>query len=909
MTRARLRDPWPLRLAARCLPREVRDEVLLELCEQHARIRERRGVLAASIWACRQPFAAVRARSTSNDTGSPFSFKEKRLPVSFTFLSRDVVVAGRRLAKAPVFAIFAISTLALGIGATTGIYSVVQAAMAPPAGVREVHEVVNITHFPGSSRGLSIPDLEDYRARQTLLDSVAAWRHVRLSLAAGGRSHTAFGELVSGQYFQSLGVQPGLGRLIQADDDAVTAQPVVVLGHTVWLRVFDGRPDAVGQTLSVNGQPFTVIGVAPREFGGLFNNGLTATAAWVPLSTATTFRYLGGERRLRDRGTQMVRVHGRLPSGVTLERVQAEVTAIAHQLDAEVPIHREGASPARRVQKRPWSVYRLADVKINPDVAPFVDGLAVAVMVAVGLVLLVACTNLANLMLARGSARRHEIAVRLALGATRWRLTCEGATETLLLAIAGGAAGIAVARLLLVSIGTELDLGGGTLVLEPQLDLGVFAVAAAATLLALVVAGVAPAWLASKGDARSALATDHPHAALPRWRGRRLLITAQVAVSVLLLALTALFVSQIRTASRHDSGFDLDRLAVAHVDFIDQRVDEPRTRQIVDAVLGQLAPRPGVEAAFVSSGLPIGAINRTGYITRPGTDSVGVTFVTATPEIFDALGVTIVSGRAFGGRDAAGTEAVAVVNETAARELFGAASALGQRLTVKRQDALGEPPQVAHERTIVGVASDSDAEVVGRRDMGVMYVPWSQHFDGRVAFSVRTDGDPADRLADLREAIAVAAPDLAVWQLGTATHIAGPSNLFGEISAGVTGVLGASGLILALVGLSGVLSHLVARRTREIGVRVALGATTAQARRLVLRDGLPPVAIGIAVGAGVAAIAQRAAQHFVPLMAPPLDLQALATLAVLLLAAGALACYLPARRASRIDPTVALRDL
>jgi predicted permease len=895
-----LRDPVPLRIAARVLPRAVRDEILVELRDQHARIGLARRRPAVWLWLWRQPLTAIAARVRWNER----DVRRVRSRPAFT-LRGDLIVAARRLRKTPLFTIFAIATLALGIGATTGIYSIVRAAMAPPPGVRDVHEIVNITLARGSSRGLSVPDFEDFRARQTRLAHVSAWRHIRLSLASGGRSLTSFGELVSGDYFQALGVLPMLGRTIQRADDLATAPPVVVLGHTAWIKMFDGRPDVIGRTVAVNGLPFVIVGVTPPQFNGLINNGLTRSMAWVPLATASSFRYLGGAERLRDRGTPLLRVHGRRAPGTAIDDVQAEVTAIAAQLDGEIPVDRG----SRRAQKRSWSVIGLADVKVSPDAGSLAGGLTVAVMGAVVLVLLVACTNLANLMLARGAGRRHEITVRHALGATRWRLTSEGALETFLLALVGGAAGVCVARVLSLSIHTELDLGSLSLIVEPRLDGAVLTMATAAMALVLFVAGVVPAWMSSAGGVRGALAVDTGQAVLPRWRGRRLLITAQVAVSVLLLAVTTLFASQIRAHARHDSGLDLDRIAMAHIDFIDQRVDEPRARQIVDRVLDQLVGRPTVEAAASSSGLPVGPLSRTAYISQAGAEPIGVAFVSGTASMFDVLGVTIVAGRGFVDRDAPGTDAVAVLNETAARTLFGGLDVLGRQVTVKRQDTLGEPPQRAQTRTVIGVASDSDAEAFGRRDAGVVYVPWSQQFDGRIVISVRTSGDPANRLNDLRHAVAAVAPDLAVAQLGTGVDVAGPANLFGEIAAGVSGVLGLFGLIMALVGLGGLLSHLVARRTREIGVRLALGATTAQARQLVLRDGLRPAAIGVAVGIALATATQQALQRVSPTLVPPLDIAALGILTVLMFAVGALACYLPARRASRVDPLVALRDL
>jgi predicted permease len=900
MTSRQRGGPLALRLAVRCLPAAVRDEVLVELCEQHARIRARRGPLAASVWAWRQPLAAARA--SRNDTGSGHSAPGNRLALSLASLWRDVVVAGRRLAKAPFFTIFAVVTLALGIGATTGIYSIVHAALQSPPGIREVDEILEIRRLP-------LPDFEDYRARQSRLSHLSAWKRVRMAIATGGRSLTTDGELVSGDYFHLLGVQPALGRAIQPADDRAGAPQVIVLGHLAWQRLFDGRADAIGQTVSVNGERFVVVGVAPPEFKGQVNNGLTPSAGWVPLSTAVTFRYLGGEERLRDRDspTSTVRVQGRLPPGTSIEGVQAEVTAIANQLDLEVPIVREDAPPPRRIVIRPWTVSRLSDVSINPRADPLADGLALAVMIAVGLVLLVACSNLANLVLARGAARRQEVTVRHALGASRWRLTREAAVETLLLALAGGAAGVGVARVLLVSIGSELDVGGGVLMVEPRIDTAALVASIAATLLAFLVAGVVPAWTSTRADVRGALAADNAHAALPRWRGRRVLITAQVAASVLLLALTTLFASQIRAYSRHESGLALDRLAVAHVDFNNQGVGEIRTRQIVDAVLMRLTQRPGIETAVVSTGLPVGPNSRDASVSV-GDTRVSSGFVAATPSIFGALGVDIVRGRAFDDRDRADALPVAVINEIAARQLFGRRDVLGRQITIDPRDALGEPDTPALVRTIIGIASDTDSGTFGRRTHGLVFVPWAQQFSGRLVVGVRTAGDPADRVRDVRLAISAVAPDLAVDQIGTGWDIAGPYNLFAQISAAVSGLLGAFGMLLALVGLVGVLSHLVARRRREIGLRLALGATAGQAQRLILRDGLRPVMIGIVAGTALALVAQGVVFQLVPLMAPPRDLPALVLLAVVLLAAGALACYLPARRASRVDPGVALRE-
>jgi predicted permease len=825
-------------------------------------------------------------------------------------LGRDVRAAWRRLLATPTFTIFSVLTLALGIGATTAIYSAVHAFIGPPPGVADIDGLVNIAHSDGSSVpmiGLSYGDFEDLQARQTVFEGLAGWRFFRQAFSANGQADTAFGEAVSGDYFRVLGVAAEIGRTIQPVDDTAGAAPVVVISHGVWQRVFGGAPDVIGRVIKMNGVGVEIVGVAPRVFAGLFNNGLIPSAMWIPMASVayTAGPGTGMDLNRDDRSNRWVLVKARLKPGRSLEAARAEVTGIAHQLDLAYPLGRD-LDPRYRMPwaiGRPWIVRPTRDVMINEGASRIVAPVAATFMVAVGLVLLVACTNLANLMLARGSGRRAEMAVRLTLGASRWRLVRAAFAECVLLALGGGLVGVGLARWLFVAVTQDFSVGNGATVhLSLRLDPAVLSVSAASTLLVLVVAGLVPALQSTRGDLRSALSSGGSQAALPRWRGRRFLISMQVMVSVLLVSVAALALAQLRSEGRPDTGMDLEHLALVQVDFATQKYEPGRARQIVAAVLGQMANRPGVIAVSASSGLPIGL----------GTPGVQVgTFaelLASTPGIFRTLGVTITHGRAFDERDTTAAGPVAIVSESIAKKVFGRVDVVGQPLPFKRRQWAGEAEPAQRTLTIVGVTSDTDAGGAGRRDGGVVYVPLDQQYEGNLVLAVRTDGDPAPLVGALRQAVASVDREAAITQAGTGLDIAAPSNLFVQLTAGVSGVLGTFALVLALAGLYGVLSHVVARRTREIGLRIALGAARRDIIRMVLRDGLHPVASGIVAGLLIGAIVRMTLRPFFVRLLPAVDPFVLTIVPLLMILAAFVACYLPARKAARVDPNVALRD-
>ncbi len=901
-------DDWLWRRMRRRLDRAVPDErsaaVIGDLQEDYTRRRTVLGAVRARLWLWRETRSLERAY---RHTGATRAWR--RRPGAGLLL--DVRFAIRRIRSAPAFSIFAVLTLARGIGATTAIYSVIRAALSPPSGVATLDRLVTITHSASGSVpmiALSYGDFQDLRARQTAFQDVAGWTYLRISYGAGGETGSSWGERVTGDYFQVLGVRAALGRTLQPADDDPAAAPVAVISHGVWQRVFGGVPDVIGRLMKVNGLTVEIVGVVPRAFAGLFNSGLVPTAVWMPLGSSRT---MPGARDddLADRSSRWIQVRARLKDGVTFEAARADVTRIAQQLDQAIPLPAESADRRSYRENRPWVVRRTADTSLNEGADGVASSMAATVMGAVGLVLLVACTNLANLMLARGSGRREETAIRLALGASRGRLIRGELVESLILAGIGGLIGLVVARVVLVLVGTDLPVGNSTSIrFLPRLDPSVLAISAGATSLAVLVAGLLPALQSTRTDVRSAMASGTA-AALPRWRGRRMLIAAQVTVSVILVTIAGLCLQQIRELSRSDLGLDLDRVALVEVDFAIQQYPESRVRAITETVLTDLTRRPGVGAAFVSSGLPIG-------VGTPGTD-VGDTshlthwaeLVASSPGIFETLGVGILKGRALNESDTAGSAPVAVISAFTAKALFGTVEAVGRSLFLQRTRWAGESPHPLHARTVVGVVTDATADRTDPDRGGIVYVPLTQHYEGRLVIGARTSDDPASLVPVVRQTLAAADPTIAVAQAGTGMTIAGPSSLFLQITAGLTGVLGGFALALALAGLYGALSHVIHRRRREMGLRMALGANRPDILRLVLRDGLRPVISGIVLGLVFGGMVRLGLTPLFDRLLPTLDPFVLTVVPLLLLACGVLACLIPARRASNVDPNLALRDL
>lgn len=823
---------------------------------------------------------------------------------------RDFRYALRQLRATPVFTVFAIVTLALGIGTTTGIYAAVRAVLSPPSGIADVDRLVNIARLQGGSvpmMALAWPEYQDFAKRQTSFDGIAAWTFFNASHAANGRADNGVGEAVSGDYFKTLGVTPQLGRLLQPDDDRTDAAPAAVISDITWRHAFDASPDAIGQPIKIDGSPFTIVGVASPEFTGLFNGGLIATNVWITLNGARTLPATGTGRDYSiDSRSHWILMTAHVAGGRTVEEARADAVAIGRSLDMIAA--REAGEPTSRTEP-PWSVESVAAVPKIMGGGRLVGPFAATLMGAVGLVLLVACTNLANLMLARSASRRRDAAVRLSLGASRVRLLLENLVEIVLLAAAGGFGGLVIARALATFLATPLVVTRGAAIqLHPVLDWPVFAAALAATVFALAIAGVGPAWHAASVDTRPVTGSEGQSTSSSRWRGRRYLIAAQVAVSVLLVAIAGLCVSQIHQMSTRDVGMDPSHLALLEINFTQQHVDEPRARAIVDAVLEQVARQPDMTAVAVSSGLPAG-ISSPGGTARGDGSALSATYLAATPSVFRTLGVSIVRGEPITDRDRANTTPVAVIGDQTALKIFGTTDVIGRPLTVQRARWAGEAEPLPETRTIVGVAHEAPPGGSPALRRAIVYIPFAQHFEGDLVLSARTSGDAGRAINILQQALRTIAPDTAVVQALTGESLMAQDVLFYQVVGAITSILGTMAVVVALAGLYGILSFVVAGRTREIGIRMAIGADASRIRRQVLREGLVPVWLGLVLGLGAGALARLGLQPMFVRLVPAFDPMLLLAVPALFVGAGLIACYLPSIRASRVDPVVALRQL
>jgi predicted permease len=830
-------------------------------------------------------------------------------------LGGDIRFAVRRLWGAPIFTIFAVVTLALGVGMTTGVYAVVHAVAFKDPAIPDVGRVINLYHSASSGGGresFAWLDYQDLKTGQSNFEAVAGWTRLSNAIETPSGTRPFIGEFVDGDYFDVLRATPVHGRLIQPADDHPASDPVTVLSHDFWQSAFGGDRTVVGETVRIGGQPFTVVGVAGQDVRGVDMPSTRSPALWIPIRLRMRLAQPGftSFRDENDRDTRFVRVVARLRADRDLDQAAAEVRQIGEALDMAAPIGADVDPGARSTYRnsRGWIARPLTDVVIHESMTRVAGPVITTVLVALGLVLLVACTNLANLLLARGSARRQELAVRLALGASRWRLIREHIVECTLLSLAGGLLGVLIAKALTIMLAADFSMGDGiqmVISVRPTLDAPVLAMAFAATVMAMLIFGVVPAWASTRGDVRAVLGTDTAGGALPRWRGRRILIAVQVTVCVALLAVAAVSAGNAVRLSGHDTGMALDSLAFVSTEPALAQIDGDRALATLMRVRDRVNQRTDVVATSVASGQPLGYTSYV-YASAAGGQQTGLRRVTVSGGYLATVGIALRSGRDLDDDDGPGREPVIVLSEAAAIELFDSANVLGRQVTFTRQIMVGEPPSPTTVATVVGVAADVSDGV--RPPEGLVYLPAGQHPMRTPTLIARTDGDPADLSGVLRAAVVEADRQLPITVVSTGESVLGGGTMMLRIVAGTAGILGGFAFGLALIGLYGVLSFLVARRTREIGVRIALGANRSVVRRMVVLDGLRPVIGGLLVGGGLAALVllNPLAESMLNTRDAGMGYAWFAPLLMLL--AALVAAYLPARRASKVDPTVALRE-
>jgi putative ABC transport system permease protein len=850
----------------------------------------------------------------------------RRLPETLWI---DLRYGIRRLRKAPLFVAFAIASLAIGLGVITAAYSLVQAVVWPQIGIPDTQRlaIVGVRSTRGVSWRpvMSAADFAELRRQQSSFASLAGSATAYHYLTDDAVALGARAESVTGNYFQTLGVAAQLGRTLLPSDDDPAAPGVIVISDFLWQTKLDADPNVIGRIVRLAGEPVEIVGVMPRVFGGLTRLTGRRADIWVSWSMTSMSQ---------DDPARRVAAVARLQKPGGLDAAAAEIATIAMRLDEVSPLRNETAQGSVLLPRK-WTAAAFDEVRWR-SIAPGTPAGA-AIVALFGLILAVASTNLANMTLARGAVRQTEVRMRRALGASRARLVRELTLESVLIGLAGGAAALFTADWLLTIVSTEISLFGTTLadMFDPRLDLSTYLFAATAVTAALVVFGLMPAIRLTRHERTTMLVHESSPAGV-RWSGQRHLIRVQVAVSLLLLLTAAFCVAVVAGAARHDPGFDLDRIVMANVGFDAERRDPVRAEMAAQAVLDELARDPLFERAGVTSGLPsssatfayVGPAGRPDLLSR---DSV--VLAAASPGLLETLGVPILHGRSIDERDTAASPLAAVLNASLAKTLFGTTDAAGREflletlvqpgartsLTVAGKLA-GVPavradspnaPRARQQRTavVVGIAGDTSVEW-GRLDRAVVYVPLAQLHETprRIVARPRADLDDDAAVMALRTAVRRASPDLAVTAAGTDEQVLAPEQAAMRVASILAGALGLFALALTAIGLYGVLSHIVVRRTRELCLRLALGATPAQVLRLVMRDGLRPVLSGAAIGL-VLAVPIRIAAHDALDEFLPIEPYLFAGVMIVFLACGAAACYWPARRAANVDPNVALKEL
>ncbi len=806
-------------------------------------------------------------------------------------LAHDFRLGFRQLAKSPGFTVAAVLCLALGIGANTAVFSFANFFLFRPLPVSHPDELVR--GFVSWSSGLkfgsfSYPDYVDFRARNEVLSGFAATSLTPFHLSADGRNERLWGELVSADYFQVLGVEVPIGRAFLPEEETERgAHPVLVISHGLWRTRFGGDPGIVGRGVTVNGHPFTIVGVAAESFGGS-QLGLKV-ALWTPLGMQEVA--VPGGSRLEHRDHHWLSAIGRLKPGITVRQAETSLNGLMAQLVAAYPEDNVGKSVV---------LYPEAQSNLHPMVRGGFVGFLALMLGVVGLVLLLACSNVASLLLARSAARRREIAVRLALGASRARLVRQLLAESTALALAAGGAGLLLALWLTRFLASQPPPVDFPLAVDLSLNFEVLAFTLGASLVASVLVGLAPALQSSRPELVPAL-KDGGGAGRGGSRMRRLLVGAQVALSLVLLVGAALVLKSLANARHLPLGFEPERQLLAGADLDLQGYDKTRGRELFRALEERVDALPGVTAAAWAQRIPLTFSDAStsavaeGYVTPEGSNPPSINFNQVGPGYFEALGLPLQAGRGFEPADGPEGQRVIVVNRAFADKYWPGADPLGKRVNT-----------FGGEHVVVGVAATGKYFSLGEAPKPYMYLPIERYYDGSRVLHVRTAGDPTPLLEAVRREIQALDPNLPVRDLKLMKAQLGFVLFPARLAAVVVSVFAVLALLLASVGLYAVIAFWVSQRTPEIGIRMALGARAADVQRLVMRQGLSltgaGLAAGLALGVGLAALATKVLYGISP-GDPRNYLAAAALLAVVALAA----TLIPARRATRVDPTRALR--
>jgi macrolide transport system ATP-binding/permease protein len=806
-------------------------------------------------------------------------------------LLQDIRFGFRQLLKQPGFTVLAITSMALGIGANTSIFSLVDTALLRPLAVKEPSQLVELygTMNNGAEWSLeSYPNYKDYRDRNTIFSGLFVYRVVVSGLTINNTSQRVWGYLVSGNYFDVLGVKPMLGRaFLPEEDQTPDSHPVAVISYNCWQRRFGGDPQVIGKTVQFNSHPFTVIGVAPKGFVG--TEVAYDPEMFIPVMMAKTIE--PGSRWLNKRDSNNLFTVGRLKPGVSFAQAKVELETLTAKLAKDYP---ENVGFGIRLGKPGLFI---------PDIANSVFAFT-GVLAAVGLlVILLACVNLANLLLARATERRREIAVRLAVGASRRRLIRQLLTESLLISLAGGAAGVLLAAAINSAVRSIRLPSDITLLFDLRTDWRVLTFALLLSIVTGILFSLIPALQSSKPQLVPALKDESSMAGFRRSRLRNFLVIAQVGISLVLLVSSGLIVRSLQVAQKMRPGFNPENAVAISFDVSLQGYDEARGRAFQKQVLDRARALPQVENAALTDNLPLGLNYNSSSIYIEGTEFKGASTlpiaipIESTPGYFDAMGIPL-RGRDFRDDENKKESRVAIVNETFAKKLLNGQNPIGRRFNWHG------PKDPFFE--IVGVVPDGKYNSLGEDPKPALYTPLYQDYTGMVTLVARTRADPEQVLAALRGIVRELDPSISVYAAKTLKEHLGTSLFPARMAALALGSFGVLALLLAAVGIYGVMSHVVAGRTREIGLRMALGAQLSDVEKLILKQGMLLAAIGSLGGLIIALGGARMMKSMLYGVSTS-DPITFTFVALLLFGIAFLACWIPARRASRIEPMIALR--
>jgi predicted permease len=815
----------------------------------------------------------------------------------------DFRYALRRLIRARGFTLAASLTIALGVGANSAIFSVVNAVLLrPPVAVAEPERLVGLftSDYSGPPYGSSsFADLDDFgKQGADVFTGVTGYSPRPAAVGSDDNLERIAAEVVTANYFQVLGTRLTLGRGFGPEQRVKGGEPVAVISYALWQRRFGSDPAIIGKPVRMNAREFTIIGVAPAGFAGSLR-GLV-TDVWVPTALGS---YLGMSDDFTSRGDRSALVYARLKPGVTIEQARSRMAVVARQLAAAYP---EAWIDVTR-QGRRISVLPEAETRVPPQIRDSALGFVAILMGTVALVLLVCCANVAGLLLARAASRLKEVGIRISLGASRGRIIRQMLTESVLLAALGGVVGMAAsvwAGQALMAVGTPSQIPV-PISLDLTPDYRVLGFTLAITLLTGLVFGLAPALRASRADVVTALKTDTP--AL-RLGGRRFslhnaLVIGQVSLSTLLLVGALLFFRTLRAAATIDPGFRTDHMLLLDISPRPGEEGKVDPEQVALTARDRIAAIPGVTAVTWASNVPLGldqgrrGLQVEGYRRREGED-MEFYYSVVGPRYFETMEVPLVRGRGFTDADRPGAPAVVIVNEAFAKRFWGDADPIGKRISRNGENGPWIP--------VVGLARDGKYVSITESPRPFVYYPQLQMPDG-IIMHVRTTGDPSRLVTAARREVAAAAPTWMIERPRTLEETLGASLMPQRIAAGLLGAFGVVALLLAAVGLYGVVAFAVAQRTREIGIRVALGAQGGEVLGLMLRQGVRLAGIGLLVGVPLAFVVARLVSGFL-VGAGAADPVVFVGAAGLLAFVTLVASYVPARRASKVDPMAALRS-